>query len=252
MSPPTQPPSPAYPPPSPAFPPRYCPDGWVASPYNASYAHKCYKVLGGDSHYNCASRCAQAADRGLSTLVCIGSQEEQDNIPIIFGSELGYVWVGLYKRPDSPHGNGWNSWTSGCGSAYSNWRSGEPRQGELKACAYTYEGKWGSERCIEHAQCLCEFPATTTAAYLSWIPPSPPPPPLPSPSSGPIPSHAATITPGAALTSDAASASFLPSKPLPERVGRRSGRRGMGPQVLHARWRLGHPLGVRQQMLGSR
>ena len=88
------------PPPSPAPPAIACPTDWVQGATTA----KCYrKVAGAFTHKECAVQC------GEGSLVCIGSQAENDLLFNDLFTIDGISWIGLYQ--ESASADSTDSWT---------------------------------------------------------------------------------------------------------------------------------------------
>ena len=154
------------PPPSPAPPAIACPTDWVQGATTA----KCYrKVAGAFTHKECAVQC------GEGSLVCIGSQAENDLLFNELFTIDGISWIGLYQESASADStDGW-TWSNGCASTYENWYSGSPNDScgpGSQSCALVgarTSPTWADGNCGNRGACICEYPASTTSAYSEKI-----------------------------------------------------------------------------------
>ena len=212
---PPSPPAPPAPPEPPGFPPDFCPTGWSKS--DPDGVHTCHTFLGLNgggqaatrrSHSDCAIECAtESQSRGggpHASLACIASNDTWGRINLLYSDTTNEdhveLWIGLYQRPGAAEpASGWDVWASGCSSTFdvasafpTTWEG----DGTDENCAVmqrdpTATPVWSlrARPCAEKRVCLCEWPASTTAAYWASVPPSPSPPPQsPSPAPPPPPS----------------------------------------------------------------
>ena len=143
----------------------------------------------GSSHAGCARKCAGlAAGTGRNaSLACVRSRADNDFVARDLGANKEPTWIGLTQRMDAngealATRDGWDQWASGCEDEvptgayrYTNWAASEPNDwgGNGEDCAVTgleQDSLWYDAPCsLEDPRCLCEWPATTSAAYTASI-----------------------------------------------------------------------------------
>ena len=113
--------------------------GWQLFANATGSEDKCFYVLAEKlSQCKCEEQCQELS----SSLACIETDAENtfvaEALKMVSQDKLG--WIGLFRSDNKDDAKeGWNGWTTGCGSTYRNWSAGEPNNaGHSKKDLVTY------------------------------------------------------------------------------------------------------------------
>lgn len=142
-----------------------CPGGW------REHGNKCYRLVEErTTHYGCLDLCSDGA------LVTVTSESTESFLKTAFLDSLAFgVWIGAYQKLNSTSpDNDWY-WISGTpwDPEDTRWAPGEPDDmagGCMEeACGVLAREGMNDVHCSHLHSCLCEWPATTTEAYIQVV-----------------------------------------------------------------------------------
>jgi hypothetical protein len=143
-------------------------------PHNLSSATgKCYFM---DSVTHSYKTCEAWCSSNSASMPLIMDSETNDLILSNFAQRVSGVWIGLYQEVSSLSAKkGWDRWVNGCISPLRHWQTDGPSDDKCSKKKYhcalmnSTDGKWNNLACDALYNCVCEYPASTTAHFNSNI-----------------------------------------------------------------------------------